>query len=395
MYKTLFYIVSLFIYVAVFIGYGKANALYSQTNVNTTTLTAGGTIPLYVLEENPYSIDIHLLWKTDYETRAGNTVQASYGVYGEHFYTLNAEGVLSARHLETLDIGWQKPFKFKPSVFNSFITAWQDILFLGKDTSVYGIERHTGKILWKQTLTGSISSPIKVSHAGVIFQTEEYKIYTLDRKTGAIKWTHTGDDDNISPSLSASPVIDANKVYVQYPTGQMVALDTDTGEVLWTKNLSGEKWFSDTTLTHLNSPIVHEDTLIQSSAKKNKVVLNKKTGSALSIDTAISSVPLTTVGNVIIRVENNIIYTSNILTKVSYWTQNLNTILGVKDIVQSTYYYKGRLIISTKRGKIVVLTIDTGAIIAVHKEIYIQGVPTTVAGKLIILDKNGNVRAYK
>jgi outer membrane protein assembly factor BamB len=92
-------------------------------------------------------------------------------------------------------------------------------------------------------------------------------IEALDRASGRRVWTYELPAEGDVPSVhdkhnlaSASPVVDGERVYAIFGTGQVVAVDA-RGTQVWTRNLAKEYGAFDINWGHGSSPLVHGNAL--------------------------------------------------------------------------------------------------------------------------------------
>ncbi len=94
--------------------------------------------------------------------------------------------------------------------------------------------KHGSKVLWRRQLPGrSESSPLV--HAGkVIFGCESGDIFALDEETGKVKWTlHTGGP------VKGALAFDDGMVFAANYAGEIYAIDAGSGKVKWTAHTQG------------------------------------------------------------------------------------------------------------------------------------------------------------
>lgn len=133
----------------------------------------------------------------------------------------------------------------------------------------------------------------------------------LDAATGAPVWKMPLDTskgkflDGWGGGPRSTPTVDGDLVYVLGATGDLVALETATGKIVWKKNLVKDFGGAVPQWGYSESPLIDGDRLVCTPGKKGGMVaLDKKTGATVWVceelkdDAGYSSVVVATVGGV-------------------------------------------------------------------------------------------------
>src|SRR5256886_4799471 len=162
-----------------------------------------------------------------------------------------------------------------------------------RGTDFNGISKETGwstswpregpKQLWKANVGTGFSS-IAVSNGraytlGNVNDTET--IYCLEANTGKVLWKHSyacSTDPNLyEGGPNATPTVDRNTVYTFSRKGHVFALDAETGNVIWSKNIHDELGLKIPSWGFSGSPLV-EGKLLIINAGPAGTALDKATG---------------------------------------------------------------------------------------------------------------------
>ena len=232
-----------------------------------------------------------------------------------------------------LRVAWQKTlqpavpfFSYHPQEFaTAAVSSDGQLVFVGSsEKTFYGMRATDGEVLWKRQLTGELSSqplvldagaagpeqlvlvgdddgvlsalvattgvvrwtyrargPIHtqpVLHGGLLYITSsEGRVYGLDARTGKWIWQYEREIPEGFAIRGSSGVLPAgNRVYVGFPDGYLACLNGETGEVVWTRQLSGEvSRFTDVDGT----PTLSGDTLYVTCYSGGAYALDVKDGS--------------------------------------------------------------------------------------------------------------------
>ncbi|MBF0270255.1 MAG: PQQ-binding-like beta-propeller repeat protein [Alphaproteobacteria bacterium] len=103
---------------------------------------------------------------------------------------------------------------------------------------IVALDPANGKALWRTKLVASLRAA-PTARAGRLFVvTMDNQTHALDQATGKTLWTHTGINEGASILGSTSPAADDTLVIVPYSSGELTALRSENGTVLWSDSLS-------------------------------------------------------------------------------------------------------------------------------------------------------------
>ena len=103
---------------------------------------------------------------------------------------------------------------------------------------IVALDPANGKALWRTKLVASLRAA-PTARAGRLFVvTMDNQTHALDQATGKTLWTHTGINEGASILGSTSPAADDTLVIVPYSSGELTALRSENGTVLWSDSLA-------------------------------------------------------------------------------------------------------------------------------------------------------------
>lgn len=152
-------------------------------------------------------------------------------------------------------------------------TATQTVLFRG-DPGRSGIIPGGGRVesnevLWKARIGGDDSHMAPVAFDDTVLAVgADGGLYALNRYDGAEKWVFTESEEIITV-----PVVRGNMIYVGSQDGQFYALESETGQVLWSLALSDKH--GGVICSH---PLVLDDSIIVSAWNIDLIALDPETG---------------------------------------------------------------------------------------------------------------------
>ena len=149
-----------------------------------------------------------------------------------------------------------------PLVVNNLILAPNG------DNNLYALN-FNGALQWKFKTDHSLWSQPVSDGKTVYFTSTDHKVYALQISTGQKIWS-----TDAGASLLSSPALnqDNSVLYVGTLGGQVVALDTAAGKVLWRFSTSGEVW---------GTPVFNKDVVYIGDRGNTVFAIDAKTGKSI------------------------------------------------------------------------------------------------------------------
>lgn len=114
-----------------------------------------------------------------------------------------------------------------------YVTAgYREILCLKPDS---------GETVWKQNTTSPTRSSPAVADGRVFVVTLDNQVQTFAAEDGKFLWNYTGVVETTNLLGSSSPAVDRNTVVAALSSGEVLALRTENGQVMWQDNLASLK----------------------------------------------------------------------------------------------------------------------------------------------------------
>jgi outer membrane protein assembly factor BamB len=183
-----------------------------------------------------------LLWQYHYFVRAGYSPAL-----------IDGRIVLNSEQLKILDVEtgqelWS--YATDPLGDTSPVVTDSTIVTVSSDDGiVYAFDLDTQELLWTHSMDTLVLSTPAVYENEVLIVTYDETIYALDEETGDVLWDKNVKEEshfpgfevirNVQAGFSSSPAIADNKVYVGLWSGTFLCLEVDTGEILWKYETGG------------------------------------------------------------------------------------------------------------------------------------------------------------
>lgn len=198
----------------------------------------------------------NVVWSADAGSGSGSTgrLTARPVISGDHIYTLDAEGSVSAFSTSGGSAIWRGSLKPKREASGSWYS-------LGGGSSgggfggglaldggrlyaatgygnVVALDPANGKVIWEKQLEAPVrSSPTAVGDKLFVI-TLDGRFFCLAGADGGELWSVRGAPQQASLINNASPAVSGDIVVVPYPSGDLVALKVSDGSTAWSETLA-------------------------------------------------------------------------------------------------------------------------------------------------------------
>jgi len=269
---------------------------------------------------------------------------------------------------------------------------------------VVALDAASGDELWRVTLDAPMRSAPSVRDGRVFAVTLNNKLYALDTKNGEELWTHSGLPETASILGGASPAIDRGVVVVPYTSGQVVALRTDTGRLIWEESLASiRRTDAISTLADIRGrPVIDRNRVIVMSNGGQIVSIDLRTGRRIWVRDIGGLESPWVAGDYIYALTNEaeIVSIAREDGRV-YWVQGLPRFEDPEDldgpiIWTGPVLASDRLIVAGSNGEALAVSPYTGEILGVEEMPDRVSVPPVVAnGSVYFLTNNSKIIAYR
>jgi outer membrane protein assembly factor BamB len=198
-------------------------------NDNVFAATLGQTPAIYALAQATGAV----VWQTPLPS-TGSRASVTVGL-GRVFVNTDVHKLYALNQF-TGAIQWSATTSAGTSSEESSPAVGVNKVYVGSDDGLYAFDVPTGALTWKYTTPAIVgfSSPVIVSSgtAGplVLIGTADMKVHAVNANTGIGVWTYTSNVSLADTSLALAD----GRVFTR-SLGGAVALDVNTGAVLWTQ----------------------------------------------------------------------------------------------------------------------------------------------------------------
>lgn len=154
----------------------------------------------------------------------------------DRVFVTDVSGRVAALDSQTGKTIWRT--KLKEDVTGG-ISAGFGKLFLGtRGGQVIALNQEDGSPGWTTAVSSEILSSPRSNGRVVVVHAADENIYGLDHNTGEQLWSYGGVLPSLTLRGTANPTVTADIALVGLANGKLVALQVDSGKVLWEKRIS-------------------------------------------------------------------------------------------------------------------------------------------------------------
>jgi outer membrane protein assembly factor BamB len=145
-------------------------------------------------------------------------------------YAGSSDGALHAIDARTGGEKWH--FAAEDAVLTAPV-ARDTLLFFAGGGTFYAVGRSAGQLVWKYTGCGTVECKPCIAGNRIIFGSWDGKVRALDTATGQQLWSWSRQANFYYAPAACWPVASADKLFVTDPERYTSALDLATGKILW------------------------------------------------------------------------------------------------------------------------------------------------------------------
>ncbi|MEE9587524.1 MAG: PQQ-binding-like beta-propeller repeat protein [Hyphomicrobiaceae bacterium] len=202
---------------------------------------------------------VNTAWTADAGTGSSSDgrLTASPVVYDGRIYTIDAEATVSAFSASGGTRYWRislvPEYEDEEEGYGGGLAADSGRLIAATGFgTVVALNPQSGKKLWERSLGVPVRNSPTAADGKVFVSTLDGRFFCLSAEDGSELWSFRGLPQKGSIISNVSPAVQGNTVVVPYPSGEVVALDANTGETRWSDSLARSRALS--SLSALSDP---------------------------------------------------------------------------------------------------------------------------------------------
>ena len=182
------------------------------------------------LENFSSSYTIKNNWKISFkggDNTLGNFIPS---FNANNIFFANSSGVISSFNAASGQSNW----KVQSNLLSSGVASGFDILVVSdEDGNVVARRQNDGSTLWTSNVKSEVLAPAVIDAKFVIIKTGSGELIALDRNSGELVWSYRSKLPNLTIRGSSSPVILDDQIFVSFDNGRLGVFQLDTGFPIW------------------------------------------------------------------------------------------------------------------------------------------------------------------
>ncbi len=159
-----------------------------------------------------------------------------FAVKGEELFVANNNGRLSALKMTNTSrwqdqLVWQGAFSEK--VISGPVLDENQLIIGTAKGRVKALNPSTGEVKWQTQLSSEVLSAATISQGKIYTRTADGKVYALNRANGEVIWVSEHQMPKLSLRGAPKVLAGKDKVYVAWETGVLQALEAQSGSLAW------------------------------------------------------------------------------------------------------------------------------------------------------------------
>jgi outer membrane protein assembly factor BamB len=287
--------------------------------------------------------------------------------------------------------------------FGGGIAHLEGVLYIATSLGeLVAVSMATKEILWRKSTFGICRGAPVVDKDIICVVSENNRTTAYQTKTGQQIWSHEGIPESACVATGSSPASNGSVVLSPYSSGELVALKSHNGAVVWSRTLGGSKGALAKIFSHITAnPVIKGDFVYAGSLNNQFSKIALKEGDSIW-DTSISAMGFPLISG------NAVFLTTSKRTMVAITNQTGDIVWETQlpatnpDLFDKPTYWSppalgnGKLYVAGTTKELFVLDALTGKII---EKIELPDVvvlqPIIVKNTLMLLTHEGKLLMYK
>lgn len=180
---------------------------------------------------------IKKVWESDFGDGAGdNYLKLTPVQEGNTLYVLDFHGLVTAYNFHNQSIIWQVKLGLPAA---TALTLDKDLLLFGSsDGDVIAMRKQDGHVVWHAHVSSEVLAPPQVAKGFVVVRCVNGMLYALNRNDGKQVWSLEQTTPALTLRGTSTPVISGDIIISGFDNGRMLAVNLETGKVMWQTTIS-------------------------------------------------------------------------------------------------------------------------------------------------------------
>lgn len=339
------------------------------------------------------NVNIQLLWETEFPSEIEETYSFLnlYKFQDEILIPTNDKKV---HILSSADSKIKNSIDIELDIFSGIIADSNLIYFGTKQDTVTAVDRESNSVLWQRVMSSEVMALSDVLNDMIFVKTNDSKVTAIDIKTGKFMWVKSQIPSDLSVRGSSAPVIHDEMVIVGFEDGKIISYNYLNGDINWQIQIPSTKM--ETIIDRLNdidgNMIVDNDVLYAISYQGSIIAIDTFSGQVLWSREASSLFGLDADStNVFFNDDGGVLWAIDKFSGRPSWKQDKL----FKRLIGSPIYFNDLVVIGDIENYIHILDSQNGSIIGRLKMKYPIQSYYADHDALYLLDKDFSLKKYQ
>ena len=147
-----------------------------------------------------------------------------------NLFIADSSGVVSSINSLSGQINWE----IQSTFLSSGVASGFGVLVVSDvDGNVIAYNQDDGSVLWSSNVKAEVLAPAAIDAKFVIIKTGSGELLALDKNSGELKWSYRSKLPNLTIRGSSSPVIVDGQIFVSFDNGRLGVFELDSGFPIW------------------------------------------------------------------------------------------------------------------------------------------------------------------
>lgn len=196
-------------------------------------------------------------------------------------YTIDGGGHVTAVNTANGKVIWSTNLGGCPSSGPSVQSGY--LVFGTHNGEVIALNSGNGNLMWHTKMSTELLAPPRIAGQLVLTKTVDAKLTALHLRTGQTCWSFSHKPSLIMLQNDSAPVVSGNKVFVGFGSGEICALTLGTGQLLWEEKIAVPRGLNelDSMVNIIADPIVSGSVVYVAAYQGRLTALSTETGQVL------------------------------------------------------------------------------------------------------------------
>lgn len=221
------------------------------------------------------------LWSTHVGSGAKDTLKMTPCIDNNVLYAANANGIITGISLNDGSTQWKTDTHL---ALTTGTAADQGVVVAAsRYGDVVALNEADGQIRWKTNIKGEVLANPVMADNRVIIKTIDGTLVSLEAGTGKMQWNQQQAEPTLILRAASSPAIQDQAIFAGFANGNLIKMSLSSGQLLWLQPIATpEGIFPIQRMIDIDAnPVVHNDRVFAATYQGNISALTTSSGQVL------------------------------------------------------------------------------------------------------------------